>query len=249
VTVDALEQIARITALKRLELTQFDLWGPGLAVLGTLPALESLQLTDADLTYEDLRHLQKFPALREFRWSSYPYETDPGGPTLRHLRGLTSLTALELPVRPEPTAGHALRGAVAWDASQLSDLAGFPKLEQLSLPGLITDEGLKQLAPLTGLVYLSIGDTDVTDEGLRHLAGMKALELLVIGCRITDKGIDEFANLESLRGLNLGLRGKSRISMAAIEKLRAQRPSLQYIEPFNGIRELAEEFHRERNPR
>jgi hypothetical protein len=247
VNLDAIEQIARIKALKRLQLTRFDLRGPGLPALGSLPALESLQLTDADLTYEDLRHLQKFPALREFGWSTFPDETDPGRPTVRPLLGLTSLTALELPGQKQTKAGQAPRGAVAWDASQLSDLAGFPKLQQLNLRGRITDEGLKQLAPLTGLVSLKIWDADVTDEGLRLLAGMSALEYLGIAGSITDKGIGEFADFESLKVLFLYLHGPldQKIMKAAIEKLRAQRPSLIYTHPFNGDQELMEEFSRE----
>jgi hypothetical protein len=235
VSVAALEQIARIRTLKRLQLTLFDVRGPGLVTLGALPALESLRLTNADLTYEDLRHLGTFPSLKEFCWSSFPEETDPRRPTLRHLRGLTSLTRLELPAQPRPRAGQAPRDPVTWDPSQLSDLSGLAKLERLHLPGRITDEGLAQLSSLAGLDFLFIPDADVTDEGLKHLTRMRGLRVLAIGCRITDKGIAEFAKLESLVGLQLYLHGASyeNISPAAIERLRAKRPSLQYIEPFN----------------
>jgi hypothetical protein len=249
VSVAALEQIARIRTLKRLRLTGLDVRGPGLVALGALPALESLRLTDADLTYEDLRHLGMFASLKEFCWSSVPAEMDPGRPTLRHLRGLTSMTRLELPAQPRPRAGQVPRDPVAWDAAQLSDLSGMTMLERLNLPGRITDEGLAQLSALPGLVFLGIPDADVTDEGLKHLSRMRRLQILGIGCRITDKGIAEFAKLESLVGLNLNLHGDSyqNISPSAIERVRADRPSLQYIEPFNGIRELAEGFFRERN--
>ena len=244
VSVAALEQIARIRSLKRLNLTRFDVRGEGLVRLGVLPALESLRLTDADLTYEDLRHLGTFPSLKEFCWTSVPAETDPGRPTLQHLRGLTSLTGLELPTRPQPPAGRAQRDPVAWDTSQLRDLSGLTKLKRLRLPGRITDEGLAQLSSLTGLVELVIEDAEVTEEGLKHLSRMKGLHTLGIGCRITDSGIAQFAKLESLRYLNINGASLKNISKSAIEQLRAQRPSLLYIEPFNGLRELQEEFFR-----
>ncbi len=81
----------------------------------------------------------------------------------------------------------------------------------------ITDEGLKELAPLTSLEMLSISCTGVTDVGLKELASFKNLKTLYVGSvKITDAGLKEIAALKSLEALYIG---NTKITDAGLKKL------------------------------
>ena len=60
----------------------------------------------------------------------------------------------------------------------------------------MTDAGIKELAPLTNLSYLSLGCTKVTDAGLKHLAPLKKLyRVYVNGTEVTEAGTTGFEKI------------------------------------------------------
>ncbi len=60
-------------------------------------------------------------------------------------------------------------------------------------PLLITDDGLKELACLSGLRRLYIYHTEITDEGLENLCALKGLRWLTLsGTQVTDEGLAAF---------------------------------------------------------
>jgi hypothetical protein len=164
------------------------------------------------------------PYLRSVAAVSFPAPWDPDWRPAREVaqggrvRPLADLRALrELDLRSGAT-----------DA-ELAQLPALPHLEELSLNAAgdhITDAGLAHLAGLTGLRWLWVGNSRVTDRGLVALRGMSRLEfvclqgglktgeglghlagatrlrhLKLLACGITDAGIDQIikqANLESL---------------------------------------------------
>ncbi len=56
----------------------------------------------------------------------------------------------------------------------------------------MTDAGLKELAELTSLESLNLGDTKVTDAGLKELTGLKSLVRVNLTCvEVTKVGLKE----------------------------------------------------------
>jgi internalin A len=85
-------------------------------------------------------------------------------------------------------------------------LAKFEKLQKLSLPFLVTDAGIKELAPLTQLRTLELLGCQVTDAGLKELAPLKNLQSLMLKrTDITDAGLKELAALQNLRDLDVSI--------------------------------------------
>jgi len=69
----------------------------------------------------------------------------------------------------------------------------------------VTDEGLKELAPLKHLTLLAIRDAKVTDAGLKELATFKNLATLYLNdTYVTDAGLKELTALRNLTTLFLG---------------------------------------------
>jgi internalin A len=85
-------------------------------------------------------------------------------------------------------------------------LATFKKLQKLSLPFLVTDAGIKELAPLSQLRTLELLGCQVTDAGLKELAPLAQLQTLMLKrTDITDAGLKELAVLQNLRDLDVSI--------------------------------------------
>ncbi len=85
---------------------------------------------------------------------------------LEHLKGLTSLTELNLDLSKITDAG-------------LEHLKGLTSVRSLNLNRTqITDAGLEHLKALTSLKTLDLGHTQITDAGLIHLKGLTRLTSL-----------------------------------------------------------------------
>jgi hypothetical protein len=67
----------------------------------------------------------------------------------------------------------------------------------------LTDAGLKDIAGHTNLILLYLYSTDVTDDGLKELAPLKDLRILAPGKRTTDAGLKAIAGLKNLESLYL----------------------------------------------
>ncbi len=114
---------------------------------------------------------------------------------LRHLRGLTQLTELDLSSRTRisDTGLEHLR-----DLTRLTEL-------DLSFCDKLTDAGLRQLAGLIQLKSLNLTNTQLSDVGLEHLASLTQLTALYLnGCdKFTDAGLERLTGLSRLTDLNL----------------------------------------------
>jgi len=70
---------------------------------------------------------------------------------------------------------------------------------------LISDEDMKCLQELTGLLRLRLSDYNVTDEGLEFLQNLNSLRWLDLsGTAVSDPGLASLAHLENLERLYLG---------------------------------------------
>ena len=90
------------------------------------------------------------------------------------------------------------------------DLKGLIKVDQMTSLTLrlcpqVTIEGLKELAKLKQLSYLSLGGPHITDATLKELATLQQITWLDLGdCpKVTDKGLKELGRLKKLKSLYL----------------------------------------------
>jgi hypothetical protein len=169
--------------------------------LGT--TLYQIAATDAVLV--DLKRLTSL------KWLSIKSGRQGGSITdagLRHLQGLTNLTALGFPHEKITDAG-------------LVHLKGLTKLERFSLSrSQITGTGLEHLKGLSRLMELNLSRTQVSDAGLEHLKGLSSLmELHLSRTQISDAGLVHLKGLTSLMVLDLGSCGLDGAGLKHLKEL------------------------------
>jgi beta-lactamase regulating signal transducer with metallopeptidase domain len=103
--------------------------------------------------------------------------------------------------------------------SGLTRLAGCTGLQFLDLSYTrITDADVAHLRDLTGLQYLTLMGSSVTDAGLQYLKEVKGLRYVNLwNTRITDAGLVHLKGMTGLQGLNLN---NTKITGAGLELLR-----------------------------
>jgi RNA polymerase sigma factor (sigma-70 family) len=227
VTESGIVFLGRIKTFQHLHLDGCALGKGGLKALTGLPALKSLLLADTALTFGDLAEVENMVGLEDFRL--FRMSPSPGRPTLRSFRNLKNLTFLELPPK---TGLSGPRNGIDFEPAEFAHLSGLTNVETLEYAGLLTDEGVKHLAPLSAMRYLALRNADLTDEGLKALSAMKSLDFLVIGGRITDQGLRHLEALKSLRFLALDTK---LVSLEGIRELKSKLPSLHTVQPFDGL--------------
>ncbi|ADB41893.1 c-type cytochrome domain-containing protein [Spirosoma linguale] len=98
----------------------------------------------------------------------------------------------------------------------------------------ISDAALAQVAKLKNLQKLHLEETKVTDAGLKQLKGLAYLEYLnLYGTPVTDAGLAELAELKSLKTVYLW---QTKVSEEGIARLKTALPKLEVI---GGISEQA----------
>ncbi|MEE8452886.1 MAG: leucine-rich repeat domain-containing protein [Thermoguttaceae bacterium] len=113
-----------------------------------------------------------------FAWLARASPTHVSDADLVHLKGLTSLTSLDLSDTQITDAGMV----------NLKDLTNLIDLWLGSTK--ITDAGLVHLEGMGNLKSLYLSSTKVTDAGLVHLEGMGNLEVLYLSStKVTDEGV------------------------------------------------------------
>lgn len=141
--------------------------------------------------------------------------------------------------------------AQATDAD-LKELVYFKRLTRLSLQlnSKITDDSLKALVPLAGLMELDMGYTPITDAGLKEVAKLPNLTSLTLsGTRITGVGLRELAVLKHLTALRLGdcreMTDADLIPLGTLKSLTGLRlpgritdAGLKHLAPLTGLTEL-----------
>ena len=175
ITDDGLKHLARFPDLTALDLFFSSVTDAGLAEVGKSKGLTELWLGSLALTDKGLAALAELTRLRVL---DLPGNEALTGDGLRSLSKLTELRTLDL-------FGSTFRDA------DVEHLAAFPKLETLELSGKgVTDVGLKALAKRTTLAKLTlVGVHGVTDNGLRELQPLTELrDLYVDGEQVTPAG-------------------------------------------------------------
>ena len=127
---------------------------------------------------------------------------------------------------PETLLSLSLEGCRDVIDNDLTSLSRLTQLKTLDLTscGRITNRGLAHLKTLTGLAFLSIDGTEITD--IKELAPLKSLcVLLAFDCRIPDDGLYcDLPNFSSLDTLILNVEVNSGATLrGALERLPALR--------------------------
>jgi hypothetical protein len=102
----------------------------------------------------------------------------------------------------------------------------------------ITDAALAQIAKLKNLQKLHLEQTKITDAGLKQLVGLPYLEYLnLYGTKITDAGIRQLASMKKLKTVYIWQTG---ISEQGVAELKKAMPGVEFVGGLTeqGIAEL-----------
>ena len=194
-----LGEIAQLSSLRYLDLTNSSGTDAGFARLGALPELVSLRissssnLTDANLTGQGVeRLLEGMPRLRQM---------DLGTGEPLELTGMFRSL-----VRYHPDLEQLTFGRDRLTEEDLTQLERLTKLEYLNLMySDATDAALAHLRPLSALRHFLAGGPGISDEGLKRLSQSPTLEdIFVLRSKVTDAGLAHLAALPKLKRLVLG---------------------------------------------
>ena len=198
---------------------------------GTRRDVETLVIWGGKLTNQQLQPLERFTWLTGLVLGEMP--VDDG--VLLHLKPLRNLAYLNLaytgmrgdltPLLGAPLRDVRLEGCRRFGDAGARSLAQFPTLRQaeLHMTGL-TDDGLAALTPLP-LEVLWLGPR-ITDDGMQSVAAFSGLKHLDICTHLlTDRGVRA---IEGMRTLEVLWLTGSRVSDASVELLSQ----------FTGLREL-----------
>jgi N-acyl-D-aspartate/D-glutamate deacylase/Leucine-rich repeat (LRR) protein len=178
-----LAELAGLQSLRHLRLDYTDIGDAGLKHLEALPALRSLDLSAADITDDGLATIAKLTNLTELLLN-YGRFTDKG---VQQLSSLANLQRLELArTRTGDDGVKALAGLkqlrrLNLDYTSVTDagLAALPQIEELHLDSTgLTDNGLSSLSKMSGLRYVNLYHTLVSEKG------MDGLKKQLPNCRI-----------------------------------------------------------------
>ena len=91
----------------------------------------------------------------------------------------------------------------------------------------VTDDMLKELAPLTHLTVLSLANTKITDAGLQALLPFKELQQLNLNnTNVTDAGLKDLVALSRLRKLELTGTG---VTHAGVQEFKKNLPECEVV--------------------
>jgi Leucine-rich repeat (LRR) protein len=247
-TDEGLRHLARLPALKHLDLSGTAITDRGLQVLRALPALETLSLAGTHVTDEGLAHLSHCHELRQVNLSW----TRTGDGALRALAGKRHLH--------EFSSGnnitddgilllHELPVFKSWRGGEvkMALLSNQSQPNRLSLSGSFGDRGMQLMRGLEGLFGLGLNDRvainaaaleplvslpnlgwlsgDVKDDWMPHIAEMPRLRFLC--AQDTVAGDDAFVALSKSRSIEYiwgrrchNLRRRGFVALANMPALR-----------------------------
>ena len=222
-TDEGVRHLARLTALKHLDLSGTAITDRGLQVLRGLPALQTVSLAMTRVTDEGVSHLAHCHELREVNLSW----TRTGDGALRALAGKRKLydfasgndvTDAGIPLL------HELPVFKSWQGGDLKMalLSDRSRPNHLSLRGAFSDRGMKHMRGLDGLSGLNLDDShlaitaaaleplvslpqlgwlavDAKDDWMPHIAAMPRLRFL--GAQDTMAGDEGFVALSKSRSI------------------------------------------------
>lgn len=173
--------------IERFSCTCRRLGDVGLRQLRHTKTIRHLELRETSVTGPGLEILGELLHLE----SLVLLDRDIGEVGLRHLAALSKLELLELSGPIEDPSMKGLGGLVGLRTLRLAH----PQIDDRIAP---------QLAKLTRLQWLDLGDTKITDDGLSGLSGLTELRTLHLHhTRITNRGLAQLAKLTALEELTL----------------------------------------------
>jgi Leucine-rich repeat (LRR) protein len=214
-STEGLQAIAAAPRLKSLDLSHSEgLSEEGLQAIASIPHLETLHLHGRKVFKNAwLAALRDCPALRVLTLSGNRQLRDV---VFGRLGALPELR--ELDMNDTPITGTKLKA-----------LAGALHLCKLNLSQTkLEDQGAAHLELLTGLTWLSLGETKITDKTLDRLASLPALESLdVHRCHgMTESGVRSLSRLKGLK--ELAVWGMN-LSPEVLASLIAELPRLEKL--------------------
>lgn len=210
ITNDELSSLAKLKALKVIDLSGTGISTQGIEHLKDLSQLEELNLKDTKI---DNNSLAVIAGLRNLQ-KLYLDNTAITGSGLATLKEMQSLRVLSLT-------------NTKIDNDSLGELEKLSKLDSLFLDDTnIGDTGLAHLSHFEEMRVLSLDSTPISDNGLVHLAGLTKLQTLWLAkTRVSDSGLQHLGKLSSLTILSLA-------------KTRVSDLGLQYLKDLSNLREL-----------
>lgn len=201
-TDEGVRQLARMPALKHLDLSGTAITDDGLEILGLLPGLQTLSIAGTRVTDRGAAHLAHCHALRKVNLGG----TRTGDGALRALAGKSALHELtsgnDVSDRGIPLL-HELPIFKSWQGGEVRiALLSYRALpNHLSLHGSFTDRGMRHIRGLDGLFGLNIDDSRlaITAAALEPLASLPNLGWL--GADAKDDWMAYIAELPRLRFL------------------------------------------------
>ncbi len=243
ITNAGLVHLRELKLLEHLRLPSVDMTEEGLAHLAELSQLKYLWVerhSESPVNDAGIRQLARLKLLESLLISG-KHLTATGMASIAELRNLRALALGVAEVSNEGMASlgqleglerlHLLTHQVT--VSGLNELDHLPRLREVEVSGLVSDEATVNLGRLSRLKTLSLtcasgsrlsdvdlaclagmkelemlhlwGATGVTDEGLRHLAGLSSLRMLhgLGSTEITDHGLAALASLQRLGSLSI----------------------------------------------
>jgi len=212
---EGLSHLKNLTSLRHLSVSDPAISDKGLSYLADMTKMESLLIAETQISNDGLRHLKQMKKLKTLHlWQTRV--TEEG---LVHLKDLTNLEQLRLGFPLTEVGLMHLSGLVLLKHMRLDESSMTPKgldvlSEMKSLEDVIidcwrkggsynTDAVVKKVAGSLKLKSLSICE-GLTDEGLVNLKNMQSLEkLFIFRSQVTDKGFAVLAELPCLKELSL----------------------------------------------
>jgi len=247
VTDSDMPRLARMSDLKRLDLSLTRISDRGLRELKAAPAIEDLNLYFAELiTDEGAATVRNWKHLRRLNLRG----TKITDTTLEYLSGVTTLEWLDIGWAQITDTGldqlvslGNLR-SLTMGGNKLTDTAleflrQMPQIEYLDVGGaqrtdsglwslLLTETGVQAIASVTELRELRLQGTSITGRGLETLHALAKLERLDLhGCRkLQDRDVPALTGFRHLRRLDLKDSG---LNEAAVARVRSALPQCQVL--------------------
>ena len=189
VTDEWLQRLSELTTLRKLDLANCAIQGPGLSQIAALSGLRELNLTLTPVTDDALQHLAGLTELRSLGLAS----TQCTGTGFAHLKGLHQLENVNFHFTP------------------LND-SGLLAISQVPISGRLwfahtrfTDAGAVSLKNQTTLKRCGIGSTDTASSGeaVAALAGLPLEDLSLLDNQATPVGLAHAARITTLRRLDV----------------------------------------------
>jgi Leucine-rich repeat (LRR) protein len=183
-----IENLGKMKRLRVLNLYQTKTTDAGLKKISDLKSLQVLELIFAPVTQKGIKELAELPELTSL---------SVGGPTI------TDAEVTEFAKLPELKSLQIVMSKVGRDG--FKSLAGLEKLQSLELVALpVNNDDLQELTSLKQLRSLSLAGTTITDTGLRIVGTLKHLRYLSLaGTKITNAGLDALIGLTDMTTLDV----------------------------------------------